>query len=101
MSSTAESGGVPHLFDSGAPRRQEASDVPARIADGIVQGGADGAVGCFEIRASVNECGGDIDVVAARGVVQRRLGHSGTGGCGIGIGAGIDQQVHDVGPLEK
>jgi hypothetical protein len=73
--------------------------VPARIADGIVQGGADGAVGCFEISASVNECGRDIDVVAACGVVQRRLGLSGTGGRGVGVSTGVDQQVHDVRPL--
>ena len=48
--------------------------MPAGVAHGVVERRADRAVGRFEVGAPVDECGGHIDVVAARGVVQRRLG---------------------------
>jgi hypothetical protein len=48
-------------------------DVPAAVADRVVQWGADGSVKGFDVGAGVDEGVGDVEVVAARGPVQRRF----------------------------
>ena len=64
---------MPQLVDSGAAYDKEASDVPAAVSDGVVERGADRSARCLEIGAAVDQCRRDIDVVAARGPVQRRF----------------------------
>jgi hypothetical protein len=52
---------------------KEAGDVPARISDGVVERRADRATLDLDVSATIDECGGDIDVIAAGRPVQRRL----------------------------
>jgi hypothetical protein len=52
----AEGGGVPQLVDSGAAGRQQASDVPAAVADRVVEGRPDRSTGRLEIGAAVDQC---------------------------------------------
>jgi hypothetical protein len=90
----AECCGVPELVDPGATGGQEASHVPAAVADRVVQRGADRPTGCFQVGASVDQCFGDVQVVAAGRPVQRRLQRTAVGAC-VGVGAGRHEQPHD------
>ncbi len=47
--------------------------MPTAVTDGVVERGADGAARCLQLRATVNERAGDLDVVSARCPVQRGL----------------------------
>jgi len=69
----AQGGGVPELVDVGAAFDQAAGDVPAAVADRVVQWGADRPAGCFEVGAGGDEGVGDVEVVAAGRPVQRRF----------------------------
>src|SRR5918996_2459315 len=90
-----EGGCVPDLVDPGASDGEQTRDVPAGVPDGVVEWRSDGPARCLEIGAVVDKCGRDVDVVAACSPVQGRLCMSWSGR-GVGIGAGIDQQVHDL-----
>nr|WP_248282392.1 hypothetical protein [Streptomyces sp. RLA2-12] len=67
----AQRGGVPKLVDPGTAGGEKGRDVPAGIADGVVERSADGTVGCFDVGAGVDQGGRDIDVIAAGRPVQR------------------------------
>jgi hypothetical protein len=72
--------------------------VPAAIADGVVEWAADRAVGRFEVGAAVDQSGGHVRVVAAGREVQRGLV---AGAAAVGVGAGGQQQSHDLGAVGK
>lgn len=94
----AECGGMPQLVDLRAAPRQEIRDVPAAVADGVIQRRTDRPVGRFDVRASLDQGNGNIDVITARRPVQRALVAR---IAGIGIGPGSHQQPHDLGPVGK
>jgi len=64
---------VPGLVDAGAPGNQQAGDVPAAVANGVVEGSADRAIRHLDIGSALDQGFGHIGVVAARHVMQRRL----------------------------
>src|SRR5207248_6010645 len=66
--------------------------------DRVVQWGADGSAGGFEVGAGVDERVGDVEVVGAGGPVQRRLRRI-AAGVGVGVGAGRDEHSYDVGAV--
>jgi hypothetical protein len=47
---------VPKLLDLRAPGDQEPGDVPAAVADGVVERGADRSTWCLDVAAGVDEC---------------------------------------------
>jgi hypothetical protein len=64
-----------HSESTRAPLDQQPRDVPAAVADGVVQRAAAGDRGArrLDVGAAIDQDGRDLDVVAARGPVQRRL----------------------------
>src|SRR5262245_39768527 len=95
--------GVPDLFDPSAAGREQASDVPAGVADGVVERSADRTVGCLDVGPAIDQRSSHVDVVVARGVVKRRLGpwaryrRSATRGALIRLGASIGKCVDNLG----
>jgi hypothetical protein len=86
---------VPQFVDRGAAGDEEAGDVPAAVADRVVEWGSDRAVWDFHVGAAVDERGRDVDVVAAGRPVQRRLG-AWLGVSVVGVGAGRDEDGDDL-----
>src|SRR5262249_18510984 len=101
----SEGSGVPDLFDPSAARHKEVRDVPAGVADGIVERSADRTVGCLDVGAAIDQRSGYVDVVVARGVVKRRLGpwarcrRSATRGPRVRVGASINKCVDNLGTV--
>jgi hypothetical protein len=83
---------VPELADLGAALDQEPGDVPASVPDRIVQRGADGPAGSFEVGPGVDERARDVGVVAAGRPVQGCLGLVSAGVC-VGVGTCFDEQA--------
>jgi hypothetical protein len=93
------------LVDAGTPGNQQAGDVPATVANGVVERSADRTIRRLDIGSALDQGFGHIGVVAARRVMQRRLitrtGGLGTaaGRQGVGVGASVDQQPDDLRPV--
>ena len=84
-----------------APRHQQPGDLPAAVADSVVEGSADRTVRDLDVGSRIDQGRGHVRVVAARRVVQRRLRtrtglRALAGREGVGIGAGVDQQPDDL-----
>src|SRR5580693_2104841 len=69
----AQGGSMPGLVNSGAAIDQEPGNMPAGVADGVVERRADRAFWHFEIRAGIDQRLGHLEVIAARRVMQRCL----------------------------
>ena len=65
---------MPEFVYLGASLHEEASDMPAPIADGIVERGADRSVRCLHVGTALDQRAGHVDIVAARCPVQGRFG---------------------------
>lgn len=91
---------MPEPVDLSAALDEEASDVPASVADCVVEEGADRAAGCFEVGAAGDERVGYIGVVAAGGPVQRGLGPV-PARVNVRIGAASMSSRTMAGPLGK
>jgi len=74
--------------------------MPAGVADGIVEWGADGAVRDFDVGAAVDECGGNLDIVAACRPVQRRF-RTWLGVSDVGLPPAARSRLTISGPLGK
>jgi hypothetical protein len=74
--------------------------MPAAVADGVVERGADGASRGFQLGTTVDEDDGDVYVVAAGRPVQRRLGAV-TAGVVVGVGSGFEEHSDGAGCLRE
>ena len=95
----AEGGSMPELVHAGASGYQQASHMPAAVADRVVERRPDRPVRRLEIRAPLDERQRDIDVVAARCPVKRGLAVFVVVSPSIRIRSGSDQQRDDGGPV--
>ena len=75
--------------------------MPARIADGIVQRGADRSVRCLHVGAAVDQRAGHVDIVAARSPVQGRLRPRLVRISCVGVRPCFDEYPHDLGTVCK
>ena len=82
---------MPERFDGRAALDEEPGDMPAAVADGVVEWGADRSARGLQVGAAVDEDDGDVHVVGARRPVQRRLGAV-TAGVVVGVGPGVEEQ---------
>src|SRR6516164_1545747 len=92
---------MPELVYLRTSLHEEASDMPARVADGIVERGAYRSVRDLHVRASVDQRAGHVDIVAARSPVQGRLGPRLVRISCVRVGTCFDEHLHDLGTVWK
>ena len=92
---------MPEFIYLGTSLHEEASDMPARIADGIVERGADRSVRCLHVGAAIDQCAGHVDIVAARSPVQGRLGPRLVRISRVRVRTSFDEHPHDLGTVWK
>ena len=97
----AKGGRMPELVYLGTSLHEEASDMPARVADGIVERGTDRSVRCLHVGTAVDQRAGHVDIVAARCPVQGRLGARLVRVSGVRVSACFDEHPHDLGTVWK
>src|SRR5947209_19395832 len=90
---------MPELVYLGASLHEEASDMPARIADGIVERGADRSVRRLHVGTAVDQRAGHVSIVAACCPVQGRLGPRLVRVSGIWVCPCFDEHPHDLGTV--
>jgi hypothetical protein len=101
----SQGGRLPGLVDTGAARHQEPGDMPAAVADGVVERSANRTTGRLDVRSAVDQDLGHVHIVAARRIMQRRftgfLVTVATGRAGVRVRPGLDQQARDHRPVEE
>ena len=87
---------MPKTLNSSTSLNQKARNVPASVADRIVQRGASSNRGAcrLDVGAAGDERGGYVDVIAARCPVQWGLRVRATRDWGVGVGTPADEQIN-------
>lgn len=97
----AEGGSVPDLLYTGASGYQEASNVPAAVADRVVEWRPDRSARCLEIGAALDQRQRNIDVIAACCPMKWSLSVLVVVASSVRISSGVNQQRDDRRPIRK
>lgn len=92
---------MPGLLDTGTSGYQEASNVPAAVADRVVEWRPDRSARCLEIGATLDQCQRNIDVIAARRPMKWSLSILVVVAPRVRISSGVNQQRDDGRPIRK
>lgn len=96
---SAQGGGMPQLVNAHPVCGQQFGDVPAAVADRVVQRCSDRPAGCLGVGAPGEQGTRDIDIVAARRPVQRCLTVGLVSTTMVGVCAVLDQYPDNAGAV--